>query len=475
MKIRTVITLLLLGFMLALALYPSPQIAAQSAIDVTRNEVKFDLPKNAVFSIAASSPSEIQKVTLILGDSSHSCNESTASRPLDFEPATSVGLNWTKDFLETGPLLPGQSLSWQWKIEAAGGEILVTEPQTVTVQDRRFNWKSVTLQPVTVHWSQGDQAFGQSLVQLAVSSLTRLQKDTATTYEGPIHMTVYPTIEAMRSVLISSEQWVGGVAYPNLGLIITSITPGETMWASEVVPHEISHLVIQSLVFNCVGATLPTWLSEGLAERALGRISNSENKELIAALEDELLPPLGALEGTFSAYGDEAGLSYTQSYSVVSFMIAEYGPEKIGKLLAGIKSGQTIDQALQSVYHLDTNGLDAAWRASLGFTFPTPLPASNLPAVTSTTIPTLALWTSAVQLTATSTFAPTSTLASTSTPAPSATPQPATDTSLPPTLAAPAASPVPTKKPAGSQFCGAALPVILAAGWVFWQSRKRLH
>jgi hypothetical protein len=244
-----------------------------------------------------------------------------------------------------------------------------------------------------------------------------------------------------------------------------------------VIPHEISHLVIHSLVFNCVGATLPTWLSEGLSERALGRISKAQNNELSAAIKDELLPPLRALEGTFSAFGDEAGLSYAQSYSVVSFMIAEYGSEKIGQLLTAVKSGQTIDEALQSIYGMDTDGLDAAWRASLGFVLPTAAqPVSSAPTATNTTIPTLALWTSPVRLTATSTVPPTSTPAPSSTPTPSMTPPPpATATAIPPTLAALAAPSIPTAKPGGNQICGAALPSLLALCWIFWRSRKNPH
>ena len=140
---------------------------------------------------------------------------------------------------------------------------------------------------------------------------------------------------------------------------------------------------------------MPTWLSEGFSVYAEGGSASKDLQTMKDALQAGTLPPLHNLEAGFSANADEAVLSYTQSGEVISFMIKTYGRDKIGALLAAIQSGKTIDPALQQVYGFDTDGLDNAWRESLGFA---PVAAGQqgtaTPGAKRTAVPTLALWTS---------------------------------------------------------------------------------
>jgi hypothetical protein len=82
-------------------------------------------------------------------------------------------------------------------------------------------------------------------------------------------------------------------------------------------------------------------------------------------------------------------------------------------LLGKIKEGNMIDDALRSVYNLDTPRLDQDWRASLGLASTaavTSAPPSATPRRTQ--VPTMALWTPAV-----ATSVPTATLLPTPVPA----------------------------------------------------------
>ena len=95
------------------------------------------------------------------------------------------------------------------------------------------------------------------------------------------------------------------------------------------------------------------------------------------------LPSLDSLAGGFSEESDRANLSYTESYSVVNFLIQTYGRDKMTTLLIALRDGATIDAALQSAYSLDTNGLEDAWRTSIGASprigtsNPTPIPTAT--------------------------------------------------------------------------------------------------
>ena len=69
---------------------------------------------------------------------------------------------------------------------------------------------------------------------------------------------------------------------------------------------------------------------------------------------------------------------------MVDFMIKTYGRDKMTALLLDLKNGQTMDQALQEVYGFDTNGLENAWRTSIGAkplngsSQPTPVPTPTI-------------------------------------------------------------------------------------------------
>jgi len=63
---------------------------------------------------------------------------------------------------------------------------------------------------------------------------------------------------------------------------------------------------------------------------------------------------------------DKVTLFYGEAWSLVSFMVKEYGEEKFAQLYAIFKEGSTTDNALQQVYGFDQGGLEDAWRSSLG-------------------------------------------------------------------------------------------------------------
>ena len=63
---------------------------------------------------------------------------------------------------------------------------------------------------------------------------------------------------------------------------------------------------------------------------------------------------------------DTADLSYAQSYSLVNFLIAKYGQDKMLQLLRLLRDGSTIEQALQATYGFDIDGFEDAWRADIG-------------------------------------------------------------------------------------------------------------
>jgi hypothetical protein len=165
--------------------------------------------------------------------------------------------------------------------------------------------------------------------------------------------------------MIFPQEWTGGVAYTRYGTIAIGISANSLDWGSLAIAHELTHLVIHQVTFNPYN-DLPTWLDEGLAMYAEGELEPEFVAALHKAETERTLISVPSLSSPFSAYGEEATLAYAQSYSVVKFLIDDYGQNKMFELLNTFRQGSGYNEALERVYGFDMSGLDGRWRASEG-------------------------------------------------------------------------------------------------------------
>jgi hypothetical protein len=282
-------------------------------------------------------------------------------------------------------LPPGAEVTYWWMIEDAAGNKIETSPKIMHFDDGRYTWQSLTGTvpqggELTLFWYTGGDSFARELMDACQEGLARLTQDIGTYPERPIKIYIYASDSDLKGAMISSNEWSGGVAFTDFGIIAISISPSELDWGKKALVHELTHLVVRQATFSPYGQ-LPLWLDEGLAtynEGELDPVLRSYLEEAI--LEDELIS-VRSLCSPFSAYSEKAYLSYAQSYSLVEYLLDNYGQDKMLDLLALLKQGSTYDEALTEVYGFDMDGLDACWRATL--TSPVvPVPrASLLPAL----------------------------------------------------------------------------------------------
>ena len=77
----------------------------------------------------------------------------------------------------------------------------------------------------------------------------------------------------------------------------------------------------------------------------------------------------------------EAYLAYAQSYSIVKFLIDNYGQDKMFDLLNTFEQGSGYDEALEKVYGFNMDGLNVLWRESVGAAAPATAGAGMHPAL----------------------------------------------------------------------------------------------
>jgi hypothetical protein len=367
---------------LALLLFLSPSlVAAEAGITVIASKIGVNFPSQAVFTIEAESYVDIVDVRLYYQVDKMNYAEVVSEGWADFTPASKIEANWVWN-MTNASLPPGAEVTYWWMIEDAAGNKIETSPAIMHFDDNRYTWQSLTGTvsqggEMTLFWYTGGDSFARELMDACQEGLARLTQNIGAYPERPIKIYIYASPSDLKGAMISYNEWSGGVAFTDFGIIAISISLSELDWGKRALVHELTHLVVCQATFSPYGQ-LPLWLDEGLATYNEGELDPFLRSYLEEAiLKDELIS-VRSLCSPFSAYSEKAYLSYAQSYSLVEYLLDNYGQDKMLDLLALLKQGSTYDEALTEVYGFDMDGLDACWRATLASPV-VPAPRAALP------------------------------------------------------------------------------------------------
>jgi hypothetical protein len=410
--------LLLLGLLVCL-----PAQAQQTA-SFTENETELDFPNTLTFSIRVSADEPVTALALEYGTDADRCVRSLGHQPVEIDPGKAVDASWTWDFIDSGNLPMGAQVWWEWVATLESGASARSPRQSLSVVDQRYTWEQTGRDEadptsVNVWFHDTSPSFARSIAQIGQKALQQLQADFGVTPARPVQIVLYNTTEEVFESGLYMTEWVGAYTVVEYSLVIIGAAPADTAWAKEVIYHELAHLASGQLSANCLAVALPTWLSEGFSMYMEGGVVRSEQAKVKQALEDGSLPALRTLAAGFSAVSAEASLSYAQSGMVFDYLMKEYGAEQVVAIFQAIQAGALAEDALRQVIGLDVDGLDNAWRTSLGY-----VPQQALASATATPLPTAI---STLPLMAP--YGPSPTPSLTATPAPpTSTPAPATST-----------------------------------------------
>ena len=354
-----ILTLALLSTLIApLKVYAAP------LADVEADSATLDFPNTVTFSATLSASTEIVSVTLEYGNEQLTCGEVIAKAFPDFTPNTEVDVAWLWDMRQSGSLPPGTTIWWRWRYTDSNGKEFLSEKQTVTWLDSQHDWETLADKDVRIHYYDNSESFAQTMLSAGLEGLRRNKDQAGMTPDIPVEIYVYPNYDEMRDAILYEPQWTGGLAYSDSSIIIMG-TSGDAEFDKATVIHEVTHILVGRNAFTCIGF-IPTWLNEGLAVYTEGPLDPGMQAQFDIALRDDEFFPVRSLGGNFSEIPEKALLSYAQSYSVVNFMLETYGQEKMSQLLTALSNAEPVDGALVAIYGLDIDGLDAAWRESLG-------------------------------------------------------------------------------------------------------------
>ena len=377
----------LLAFLLSLDLLTVPTAFAAPLADITNNQIRLEFPESAIFRATITSDSEIQSVVLEYGNEQQTCGEVIAKAFPRFTPSKTVDVEWTWDMRQSGSQPPGAQLWWRWRVTDANGNETVSETQTTTWLDDVHPWQTLTSGQLRLHYYGIDKSFAQRMLGAGLEGLARNAQDAGLTTEDPVDIYVYPNYDDLKDAILYEPSWTGGQAFSDQNIVIMGTSGSNSGWDESTVIHELTHVLVGHFTFSCLG-DVPQWLNEGLAVYSEGSLDPQFQNSLNRAVENDTLLSVQSISGSFSEVSDKANLSYAESYSIVNFLITTYSQPKMTELLNGLRDGLTLDQALQQTYGFDVDGLEDAWRESIGAQ-PRPVSAQPTAQPTPTYVPTI--------------------------------------------------------------------------------------
>ncbi|MDD5289303.1 MAG: peptidase MA family metallohydrolase [Dehalococcoidales bacterium] len=355
---------LLIAMVLCMAVLSIAPVQAESELRVLTSSAEVSYPQSVNFKISAQSDVNITEVRLQYSVESSGFAQVVSEAYLQITPSTKVDTQWDWDLVRIGGLPPGVTIRYQWLLKDASGTNLKTPFGEVEFDDSRFSWQTLTEGKVTIYWYSGTQSFAQELMQATQSALTRLSASTGASIKDPIRLYIYADSTDLKGSMIFPQEWTGGVAFTRYGCIAIGISSSNLDWGKRAIAHELTHLITAQMTLNPYN-DIPTWLDEGLAMYNEGSMQATFTNNLALAIKENRLISVRSLCSPFSAYATISYVSYAESYSIVEYLISNYGKDKMSALLDTFHQGSTYDGALQKVYGFDMDDLNTMWQASL--------------------------------------------------------------------------------------------------------------
>ena len=326
-----------------------------------------DFPNGVKFSIEAASPDEIDEIRVFfkkLGQSNRS-----SYRAVEFVPGTEIA---GESLIVSGRggeyIPPGTRIEYSFEIQDRADRILRTEEEVFTYLDHRIEWENLSDGLITLYYNDTVlDGRAQAMLEAAQETLQRMGPVLGIDPKDPLHIVTYGEYALMREALPFRAQAVQdnlvtqGTAFSEERVLLV-LSAGDRYLGTT--SHEFTHLLVADASGRAT-AKVPAWLNEGLAE--YGNIEPGEeyDRYLRRAVENGDVRPLW-FQGTLSGTPEEIIVAYGQSKSVVEYMLATYGQQKMADLIVSFKRTFDIDTALVDTYGFDQYGLDTEWRISLG-------------------------------------------------------------------------------------------------------------
>lgn len=238
--------------------------------------------------------------------------------------------------LSTIRLAPFTTVTYWWVLKTAVGDEIRLPEQNFVYADNQFEWQNLAQGSTTVYWTGNDAALGQIALDVVTEARPTLQMLVTMPAEMPLAIYIYPTSADLRAALrLTGRDWVGAHAAPELGVLLVTAVNIRTATTDlgQNLPHEMMHFYLYQMMPDNY-EQLPVWLNEGLATLVELTPRPVYETVLTTAVADQNTIPFAQLCTSLPTDDEQTLLAYAQSLSLMQYIQAEYGTQKLRELIA---------------------------------------------------------------------------------------------------------------------------------------------
>jgi len=340
---------------LAIGLLKVKQVSAQGGVEV-ESIATYAFGQQITFIAQITTPVQVQQATIVILDESQGVSH---VRPVTFTDGRSEFIFDTQQ----NHIRPFSQVSWYYQLTLADGSSVQTPSQSMRYEDNRYTWQQLDAGSLRVLWAQGDAAFGQNILNAALSGMQSIEKLIPVDLNHPIALYIYPSQSDI--AFLSGEAWEAGRAYPDLGIALVAIEldSNQSINLESRIPHELMHIML----YRQVGEgykNIPVWFNEGLATLAEINPTPDYERALTNYSNNNALIPMQQLCASFPADSASAFLAYAQARSFTSYLRDTYGAPALLNLAHVYSSGIDCETGMQGALGQPLSQLDETWRES---------------------------------------------------------------------------------------------------------------
>jgi hypothetical protein len=359
---KVILTVIIINLIIILSAVGPVVAQGEGQITVSNSTAQMDFPLTLNFSAQVKSNVNITDIRVEYQVEQMSFAQVTSEGYVTFIPATAVNAEYSLDMRKIGGLPPGTIVNYWWRVKDSSGTTKTTQPVKYQINDNRYTWHNLSQGKINLFWYQGSNSFAESLMSTAQQALVQLASDTGASPDKTVNIYIYANSNDLQGSMIYPSEWTGGVAFVQYSIIAIGISPNNLTWGQGAMTHELTHNVIFQETFNPYN-DLPVWLNEGLAMYSEGTLDSQFSDALKNAVNTNSLISVRTISSPFSAYADKANLSYAEGDSLVTYLITQYGSDKMLELLNTFKQGSDYDDAFNKVYGFNMDGLNNQWES----------------------------------------------------------------------------------------------------------------
>jgi hypothetical protein len=261
------------------------------------------------------------------------------------------------------PLRPFALVDYWFQLTYRDATVFTSPTYSFTYEDNRFQWRTLSRPPFTVHWYMGDVVFAQAVLDVAHEGMKKAQGMLFLTEPEKVDIYIYASSEDLQATRrLSRRDGVAGHADVDLSVLLVSLPdlPERRLEAERQVPHELMHVMLYQAVERGY-ENIPTWLNEGLASVAELYPNPDYQIYLNSAYQRQALIPLSSLCSGFPLEVSEFILSYAESSSFTRYLFRSNGSVHMDNLVRSYASGLDCERGFEAVYGIPLAEMEQRW------------------------------------------------------------------------------------------------------------------